>query len=442
MAQKIHKKITILALPRTVAYKADMIHKIKVTGPESFSYFRHPRLGKKSRASSTALAVIICLLFVAGCARPRVIEPEFAFRQATITSETLSDDLHLAGLVDALEAQQRILHNSADKVMQFGRWKTTRGEYGTALDKLIAVLNTARSTEESLLYIRQNFHFLEWYGGSTWGEVLVTGYFEPVIPGSLTRTAQFSQALYARPKDLVTIDLKQFSPRFKDEATLRARIKDTQVLPYFSRTEIDSQSVLKGHDLELCWVNPVDAFFLQIQGSGTVRTAKGEEIHVTYAENNGHRYDPLGKYLKERLAPEPVTMQKIEEVAHAMSPKERADLFDKNPSYVFFKRSKERAITALGIPATPGRTIASDPKYAPRGSLAFIAMTTQVNPDTSHGDTQSPLSISRIVVNQDTGGAITGTDHIDLFWGRGDEAKKVAGVLQHKARMLFLFPKN
>ena len=120
--------------------------------------------------------------------------------------------------------------------MQFGRWKTTRGEYGTALDKLIAVLNTAQSTEESLLYIRQNFHFLEWYGGSTWGEVLVTGYFEPVIPGSLTRTAQFSQALYARPKDLVTIDLKQFSPRFKDEATLRARIKDTQVLPYFSRT--------------------------------------------------------------------------------------------------------------------------------------------------------------------------------------------------------------
>ena len=442
MTQKIHKKITILVFPPAVAYKANMIREIKVMSPESFCYFRHPRLGKKLRALSTARVAVLCLSLLAGCARPRVIEPEFAFRQATITSETLSDDLQLAGLVTALQAQQRILHNSADKAMRFGQWKTTRGEYGVALDKLIAVLNNAQSTEESLLYIRRNFHFLEWYGGSAWGEVLVTGYFEPVIPGSLTKTAEFSQPLYARPKDFVTIDLKQFSPRFKDENTLRGRIKDTQVLPYFSRTEIDSQSVLKGRGLELCWVNPVDAFFLQIQGSGTVRIAKGEEIHLTYAEKNGHRYEPIGKYLKERLAPEPVTMQKIEEVAHAMSPKERADLFDKNPSYVFFKRSKERSITALGIPATPGRTIASDPKYAPRGSLAFIAMTTQVNPDTSQGDTQPPLSISRIVVNQDTGGAITGTDHIDLFWGRGDEAKKVAGVLQHKARMLFLFPKN
>lgn len=442
MARKIHKKITILVFPSAVAYKTDMVHEIKVTKAESFPHFQHRGFGKRPRALCPALSVIIALSVFAGCARPRVIEPESAFRQASVTSESLSDDLHLVGLVDALQAQQRILLSSRDKVMQFGRWKTTRGDYGAALDKLITVLNNARSEEESLVYIRENFQFLEWYGGSDWGEVLVTGYFEPVIDGSLTKTAQFSQPLYARPKDLVTIDLKKFSPRFKDENTLRARIEDTQILPYFSRTDIDTHGALKGRGLELCWVNPVDAFFLHIQGSGTIRTTNGEEIHLTYAEKNGLRYEPIGKYLKERLAPEPVTMQKIEEIAHAMPPMERADLFDKNPSYVFFKRSKERSITALGIPATPGRTIASDPKYAPRGSLAFIQMTTPVNPDTPDGQDHAPLSISRMVVNQDTGGAITGTDHIDLFWGRGSEAKKVAGVLQHKARMLFLFPKN
>lgn len=407
---------------------------------ESFSLFRHLCPRENWRPHRAPLVGILCLTLVAGCARPRSVEPELAFRETSITTDVISDDLHFAGLADAIQAQQGILRGSPQKVMEFGRWKITRGEYAAALDQLAATLRSPISDSEKLRYIRDNFAFLEWYGGKDWGEILVTGYFEPVLRGSLRRTETFSQPLYARPHDLLTVDLKQFSPRFKEEGALKARIEKNAVVPYFSRAEIDSRQALKGRGLELAWVDPVDAFFLQIQGSGTVRTTKGEELHLTYAEKNGHRYEPVGKYLKERLAPAPVTMQRIEEVAHAMTPAERAELFEKNPSYVFFKKSKERAITAMGIPATPGRTIASDPKYAPRGSLAFIDLATPVIPAKDGGEPGAPTSVERFVVNQDTGGAIKGTDHIDLFWGRGDDAKRVAGVLQHQARILFLVP--
>jgi membrane-bound lytic murein transglycosylase A len=385
---------------------------------------------------------VLCSALISGCARPRTVAPEAAFRESAITSEPLSDDLNFDGLVGAIQRQRKVLRASPSKIMKFGPWQISQGQYSDALDKLATILASSESTESKLNYVRDNFQFLEWYGGTSWSNILVTGYFEPIIPGSSKPTKEFSQPLYGRPQDLITVDLKQFSPRFKDEPSLRARVHETKVLPYYSRNEIDAKGALKNRGLELCWVNPVDAFFLQIQGSGTVRMPDGSEIHLTYAEKNGHRYEPIGKFLKERLAPAPVTMQKIEEVAHAMSSAERSDLFDKNPSYVFFQRSKERATTALGIPATPGRTIASDPKYAPRGSLAFINLITAIIPaTTTSNSTPIPLAVSRFVLNQDVGGAITGTDHIDLFWGRGDDAKKVAGVLQNRARIIFLLPK-
>lgn len=388
------------------------------------------------------LVGILCVVLVSGCARPRAVAPEAAFRESSITPEPLRDDLNFAGLVEAIQSQRKVLRASPSKTMRFGTWQISQGQYSDALDKLVTILASSESAESKLDYVQKNFHFLEWYGGRNWSEILVTGYFEPVIAGSLTRTKEFSQPLYARPTDLIIVDLKQFSPRFKDEPSLRARVHETKLLPYYSRNEIDSGLALKNRNLELCWVTPVDAFFLQIQGSGTIRLGDGREIHLTYAEKNGHRYEPIGKFLKERLAPSPVTMQKIEELAHSMSPAERAELFEKNPSYVFFKRSQERATTALGIPATPGRTIASDPKYAPRGSLAFINLLNPIIPAApTPPSTTTPVAVSRFVLNQDVGGAITGTDHIDLFWGRGDDAKKVAGVLQNQARIIFLFPK-
>lgn len=395
-------------------------------------------------AKKIAHLLLLGVSVMAGCGRASVVAPENAFREIPVTRVTVSDDLNFAGLAEAINNQKRILEKSGDTEMRFGGERISRKAYGEALSALLAALTSERSQEQKLQYIRDNFRFLEWYGGKDWGEILLTSYFEPIIPGSLTPTSAFSQPLYARPDDLVVIDLKKFSDRFKDESGLRGRVHEGRVGPYFSRHDIDTNGALKGKKLELCWVDPTDAFFLQIQGSGTVRLPRGEEIHITYAEKNGLKYEPIGKFLKDRIAPRPVTMQRIEEIVKTMSPAERSDLFAKNPSYVFFTKSQRRAITSLGVPATPGRTIAVDPKYAPKGALALITFN---KPDTSKPEdptTGIPHTelVSRFVLDQDSGGAITGTDHIDLFWGRGAEAKKVAGILQDRARVVFLFPKD
>ena len=380
---------------------------------------------------------------VTGCARPKAVSPEDSFRETHVTSEEISDDLDLSGLNEAITQQRRVLRNKPETMMRFGTVEISRGAYSEALDKLSSVLQDSRPTSDKLRYISENFRFFEIYGGTDWGEILLTSYFEPIIPGSLKKSARFSQPLYAKPHDLVTIDLQKFSPRFKDESTLRARVHEGRVVPYYSRHEIDSKGALEGKGLELCWVEPIDAFFLQIQGSGTVTLQNGQELFITYAEKNGHKYEPIGKFLKERLAPLPVTMQRIEALAKTMSSRERAELFEKNPSYVFFIKSKQRALTSLGIPATPGRTIAADPKFAPKGALALVTFSKPIFTESATNETVESKGprVSRFVLDQDSGGAITGTDHIDLFWGRGDEAKKVAGVLQDKARILYLAPR-
>jgi membrane-bound lytic murein transglycosylase A len=384
------------------------------------------------------------LLLASGCARPAVTTLEEAFRPIPSENVEIADDLEFGGLADAIAQQRGALKNNEEMEMIFGPVRVSRREYVKALDELATIVTSSHTQAAKLKYIQENFRFMEWYGGNDWGEILLTSYFEPIIHGDAKRTSRFSQALYKKPDDLVVIDLKKFSERFKDESNLRGRIHDGKVTPYFSRDEIDDGNALKGRDLELCWVDPTDAFFLHIQGSGTVKLPDGEELFITYAEKNGRKYEPIGKYLKERLAPLPVTMQRIEEVVKVMSPQERSQLFAKNPSYVFFTKSKRRAITSLGVPATPGRTIAVDSKFAPKGALAIITFNKPLVDQPEHAESGMPptIRVSRFVLDQDSGGAITGTDHVDLFWGRGDEAKKVAGILQDKARIVFLVPKK
>jgi membrane-bound lytic murein transglycosylase A len=327
--------------------------------------------------------------------------------------------------------------------MQFGAVSVTRGQYAGALEELSVVLQSSRSTEEKLSYISEHFRFFEFYGGARWGEVLLTSYFEPRIPGSEKPTTQFSQPLYAVPQDLVTIPLGAFSERFKDEKALKARIKATKAVPYYTREDIDGKHVLRDRNLELVWVDPIDAFFLQIQGSGTIGFADGREAFLTYGDKNGHRYEPVGKYLRDRIAPKKITMQRVEAQLRSMPKADRDAILFKNPSYVFFRRSPERAITSLGVPATPGRTIAVDQRLAPKGALALLSFPKPVF-DAKQDIGADPVEyreISRFVLDQDSGGAITGTDHIDLFWGRGDEAKRYAGVMQERARVIYLAPR-
>lgn len=369
------------------------------------------------------------------------MSPMDAFRETS--TPLLSDDLELSALGEALQAQLPVLKTSPHKTMQIGHLSVTHGEYAEALERLSTILDSDISVQEKFDYIKDNFRFFDFYGGERWGEVLLTGYFEPSIRGSLKRTVSFSQPLYKKPEDLITIPLASFSERFKGEKDLKARIVNGKAVPYYARESIDGNQVLGGKALEIVWVDPIDGFFLQIQGSGTIQLENGEELHVTYADKNGHRYEPIGKFLRDRIAPRPITTQRIEKILRSMSAAERNQILFKNPSYVFFTPSSKRAITSLGIPATPGRTIAVDPRFAPKGALALLTFKKPIFGSTRTLDDE-PVTfeeVSRFVVDQDSGGAITGTNHVDLFWGRGDEAKQFAGILQDHAIIRYLVPR-
>jgi MltA specific insert domain len=190
-----------------------------------------------------AHALLLLISVVAGCGRTAVVSPEKAFREIHETKVGVTDDLNFAGLTEAIALQSEILRKGTETPMKFGSEVVSRKEYGEALSSLSTVIGSNRPREEKLLYIRDNFRFLEWYGGKDWGEILLTSYFEPVIPGSLKPTSTFSQPLYARPHDLVVVDLKKFSERFKDESGLRGRLHEGHVGPYFSRSDIDNQGV-------------------------------------------------------------------------------------------------------------------------------------------------------------------------------------------------------
>ncbi len=404
------------------------------------------KLASSSSPSKFAVHLLkswgLLALIAAGCARAPVSTPEQAFRDAS--PPALSDDLALEDLSAAIVADVTALRGSPEKVMRFGPRTITRGEYVTALEKLRHTLDSSSSVTDKLNYIKDNFSFMEFYGGDRWGEIFLTSYFEPLLAGSKTRTNKLNYPLYSRPHDLVTIPLAAFSERFKEERALKARVNGTDVVPYYSRQEIDGKQRLAGQGLELAWVDPIDAFFLHIQGSGTVAFHDGQEAYMTYADKNGHRYEPVGKYMRGIIGSQKITMQRIEQALRSMTPAERDSYLFKNPSYVFFNKSEKRAITSLGAPATPGRTIAVDPRYAPKGALALLTFKKPVfSPQyTPSDDPIAYETVSRLVLDQDSGGAITGTNRVDLFWGRGDEAKQYAGVIQDSAHIVYLLPKE
>jgi membrane-bound lytic murein transglycosylase A len=264
---------------------------------------------------------------------------------------------------------------------------------------------------------------------------MITGYYEPLLHGSRTRTARFHVPIFAAPPDLLTIDLSSVYPEFKHRR-LRGRLEGNRVVPYFSREDIDSEpALLKG--LEIAWVDdPIDVFFLHIQGSGQIELPTGERIRVGYADQNGHPFRSLGALLIRRgeIPPERASMQGIKEWAKR-HPRKVREFLDANPSYVFFRElpgDLPGPIGALGVPLTPERSIAVDPRVIPLGVPVYLA--------TTRPNTDQPLE--RLVVAQDTGGAINGGVRADFFWGFGDAAGAEAGKMRQAGRMWVLLPKG
>jgi membrane-bound lytic murein transglycosylase A len=264
---------------------------------------------------------------------------------------------------------------------------------------------------------------------------MVTGYYEPLLHGSRVRTTRYRYPLYAVPQDLVVVDLSSIFPELKHKR-LRGRVEGNRVVPYLARGDIDKDPApLKG--LEIAWVDDaVDAFFLHIQGSGQVEFENGERIRVGYAEQNGYPFRSLGALLIRRgeIPPERASMQGIKDWARS-HPRKVQRFMNENPSYVFFRelpRDLPGPIGALGVPLTAERSIAVDPRVIPLGVPVFLA--------TTWPNTADPLN--RLMVAQDTGGAIAGGVRADFFWGFGDPAGTQAGKMRQAGRMWVLLPKG
>lgn len=262
---------------------------------------------------------------------------------------------------------------------------------------------------------------------------LVTGYYEPLVRGSRKASARYRYPIYGVPDDLLAIELGEQYPQLKG-LRLRGRLNGRKVVPYYDRNQIDTGvSALSGR--EIAWTDDaLDLFFLQIQGSGRVRLETGETLRIGYADQNGHPYRSIGKLLVDRgeLTVEQASLQGIKTWAKSNPGKVR-ELLDYNASYVFFRElppGPDGPLGAMGIPLTAGRSIAIDPRTVPLGAPVFLA-TTFPNSD---------RSLTRLMLAQDTGGAIKGGVRADFFWGFGDEAGKQAGRMRQQGRMWVLLP--
>jgi membrane-bound lytic murein transglycosylase A len=265
------------------------------------------------------------------------------------------------------------------------------------------------------------------------GEGLITGYYEPLLKGSRKQSKRYRYPIYTTPDELLVIDLGAVYPELKN-MRLRGRLQGRKVVPYYTRAEIVNDSVsLQGK--ELLWVDDeIDLFFLQIQGSGRVQLENGEIVRVGYSEQNGHPYKSVGKVLVERgeLTLEKASMQGIREWGQK-NPRKLPELLQQNSSFVFFRELPADIagpLGSLGVPLTAGRSLAVDPRAVPQGAPVFLATTW---PNTGR-------QLSRLMVAQDTGGAIKGNVRADFFWGFGAEAANQAGKMRQTGKMWVLLP--
>ena len=262
------------------------------------------------------------------------------------------------------------------------------------------------------------------------GAGFATGYFEPELAGARTRSARFPHPLYRRPADLVEAELGAFAPELAGR-TLRGRVEGGRLLRYHDRAAINA-GALAGRGLELAFVaDPYELFFLHIQGSGRVRLPDGRLLRVGYAGQNGHRYVAVGRLLVERgLLPHgEAGMEAILAWMRANPAAARA-LMQENPSFIFFRElTGPGPLGSLGVALTPGASIAADPAFLPLGAPALVATTT------------ADGALARLMVVQDTGGAIRGANRIDLFFGAGAQARRLAGVQSAPARVTLLLPR-
>ncbi len=412
----------------------------------------------------TPLLTGVLLLVVTACERA----PEPAPAEAPLTpadalvpatpAPALLDDGDVVSLQTSVGRSLEWLERlPTDSLLDFGVRRVPAGTMRASLEGLHEFLGEGPDPGELAAWTAERFEVVASVGADVDGVearddvaddpgadadgVLFTGYYEPIIPGARERTERATVPVYGPPDDLVRVRLSDFGPDLPSR-TLTGRVEDGTLLPYWTRTEIQSREALAGRGLEIAWVEDrVDLFFVEVQGSGAIRFPDGGELGISYAAANGRPYRSIGRLLIDDglLPEEEMSMQAIRGYL-AREPDDVARVLDYNESFVFFRPRTTPPIGALGVPVTPGRSIATDLSLFPRGALAFIE-TTRPALD-AEGRVIAGAPLGRFMLNQDTGGAIRGPGRVDVFWGRGEAAAETAGRMQQMGRVFFLVPRE
>ena len=257
------------------------------------------------------------------------------------------------------------------------------------------------------------------------GKAFATGYFEPEIAASRARGGVYQTPIYRRPPDLVQVDLGQFTDSLKGK-TIRGRVDGRSLVPYADRASIET-GALAGRGLEIAWAaDPVELFFLQVQGSGRLRLPDGSIMRIGYDDQNGRDYTGIGKLMKDRGLIQAGSMQDIVAWLRA-NPEQGRAIMNENRSYVFFRElTGAGPVGAMGVAVTSEATVAADPRYVPLGAPVVLSL-----------DRAEPEGLW---IAQDTGGAIKGPNRFDTFWGAGERARAIAGGMSARGSALLLLP--
>jgi membrane-bound lytic murein transglycosylase A len=397
------------------------------------------------------LIILGCvLLLLGGCTlfrKPPVVTPPPAVPPkdvaplAAVAARDLPDfrdDLDRESLARALRKSLAYYARLPERTSyRLGEQRVTARDMKESLEAFLAIVESGASPAAIEKRVREDFDVYRAAGSGPTGRVLFTGYYEPILKGSLAKTEVYRYPIYRKPDDSVVVQLGKFREKYKNDRLI-GRLENGELVPYYSREEIDGAGALENRGLEIAWfADPVDIFFLHIQGSGMVCHADGSCFQVSYAHSNGRAYRSIGKLLIDsgKATWESLSMQGIKKTLRE-NPDQVREILYYNESYVFFRTVEEGPVGSIGVALTGGRSIATDPAVFPRGALAFVrTRKPEIGPN---GDIRSWVPFSRFVLNQDTGGAITGAGRVDLFWGRGREAEIAAGHIKEEGELYFL----
>ena len=374
--------------------------------------------------SPRALLTFLAVALLAGCATTGTRPEAPAAAKPAAATYAKVDWKALPAVTDTdLQAGFAAWRSSCTRLKNDATWAKPCATASTVSDKDASAIRAFLQRDLDVYSLRAGGHR---------ADGLITGYYEPIYPGSLTRTDTASVPVYGTPDDLVVVQLDSVYPELKGKR-LRGRVEGKVLKPYDDAGSI----ARKGAKAPvLAWLtDPMDLQLLQIQGSGRVRLADGKQVRLAYAEQNGHPYRAIGRWLVEQgeLKKEDVTTDAIRAWAKA-HPARVPELLRSNPSYVFFVRSAdspEGPRGSLNVPLTAGYSVAVDRTVVPLGSLLWLSTT---RPDGT--------PVVRPVAAQDTGGAIAGEVRADLYWGSGDAAGKLAGDMKQQGNLWLLWPKG